>query len=497
MKFLLCTYHFFLYLYGGIKKGFFEMKRNIIGRENEKIALQEVYNSNVSEYVAVYGRRGVGKTFLIQEFFDNKMVFEVTGLSNGNTAEQLANFNRSLNKNNTGEPFSVSNNWMEAFEQLITFVRRTSQKRKVIFFDEIHWLDTLHSGFVQALEHFSNGWACRRKNIVLIMCGSTNSRMINMLINSEVGLCNRLVKKMYLQQFTLRECELYFQSRKMNLGRYEIAECYMVMGGIPLYLNQLEKKLSVAQNFDRMFFAENATLKNELKNMYAQLFNNDADYLRLMEALSNQMGGFSRNEIVTVTKISSGGALTEILQNLENCCLIRSYPPFDKRKRNTFYQLIDPFTLFFYKFINNIDYRDDDFWSKGVEMSIRNLWVGHAFEILALLHVNEIKEALNITGIESRISLWQSEHTLPEEQVNLVINRNDGIVNLIEIKYSNMKYVITKAYEEKLKNKIVDFKAQTKTKKTVQFLMLTTYGIIKNKYSEVVHKELMMSNLFK
>jgi len=473
------------------------MKSNIIGRENEKEILDEMYQSGVSEFVAVYGRRRVGKTFLIREVFAGKLVFDAVGLSKAGIKDQLVNFNISLNKNNLGERFTVAKNWLTSFEQLITLVEKSQQKRKVIFLDEIPWMDTLRSGFITALEHFWNGWACARKDIVLIVCGSASSWIINKLINNHGGLHNRLTRTIHLKQFTLHECEQYFQSRKMDLSRYQIAECYMAMGGIPYYLSNIKKGFSIAQNIDRMFFSTDTPLKKEFQNLYASLFTNSADYIQVVESLSQKMKGISRNEIVEITKLASGGGLTEILQNLEYCGFIRSYPSFDKKKRNVLYQLVDPFTLFYYRFIEKNVYNDEHFWSNSLDTPMRNSWAGYAFEILALLHVKEIKEALSIAGIQSLVSSWRSETSSPGAQIDLIINRKDEIINLVEIKFSNMKYVITKSYEENLKNKIAAFKTETKSRKAVHLLMLTTYGLTKNKYSEIVQKELILNDLFR
>jgi len=473
------------------------MTNNIIGREYELNLFQELYSSDQSEFVAVYGRRRVGKTFLIREVFSEKFVFDVAGLAEASTKEQLINFNIALNKNNLGETFPIAKNWLIAFQQLITLVEKLPQKRKVIFFDEIPWMDTLRSGFISALEHFWNGWACARKDIVLIVCGSASSWIINKLINNHGGLHNRLTQTIHLKQFTLRECEKYLQSRKLDLSRYQIAECYMTMGGIPYYLSQMKKGLSVAQNIDRIFFGANAQLKNEFKNLYASLFRNYADYQQVVAALSKKMKGLSRSEIVEITKITSGGGLTEILQNLEYCGFIRTYPSFDKKKRNVLYQLVDPFTLFYYKFIENNVYNDEHFWSNSLDTPLRHSWAGYAFEILALLHIKEIKEALSIAGIQSLVSSWRSETSSPGAQIDLIINRKDEIINLVEIKFSNMKYVITKSLEENLKNKIAAFKAETKTRKAVHLLMLTTYGLTNNRYSEIIQKELILNDLFR
>jgi len=472
------------------------MKNNIIGREREIEMLQDACSSSQSGFVAVYGRRRVGKTFLIRELFAEQLVFDVVGLANANTQAQLVNFNISLNKNRLNKTFNLAKDWLTAFEQLISLLEKAQNKRKVIFFDEIPWMDTKRSGFITALEHFWNGWAGNRKDILLIVCGSASSWIINKLINNHGGLHNRLTHSIQLKQFTLKECEQFLQSRKIEFSRYQIAECYMAMGGIPYYLSKIKKGLSISQNIDEMFFAENAEMKNEFQNLYAALYSNSADYLKVVEALSKKMKGLDRIEITQETKIQTGGGLSEVLKNLEYCGFIRSYPSFDKKNRNKLYQLIDPFTLFYFKFIEKNEYNDEHFWSNSLDTPMRNSWSGYAFEILALLHINEIKQALSIAGIQSLVSSWRSEKSVPGAQIDLIINRKDGIINLVEIKFSNMEYVITKSYEENLKNKISTFKIETQTKKAIHLLMLTTFGLVKSIHSDIVQKELILNDLF-
>ena len=472
------------------------MTNMMIGRTKEQKRLLNLYHSGKAEFTAIYGRRRVGKTFLIRQLFEKEFVFDLAGLAKGNTKEQLVNFTLSLNRV-AKTPYKPAKNWLFAFEQLIAHVKNSSNARKVIFIDEISWLDTPRSGFLTALEHFWNGWACSRNDIMFIVCGSATSWIMNKLINNHGGLHNRLTRIIHLKQFTLHECELYFKSRKIEFSQYQIAECYMVMGGVPYYLSKIEKGLSVAQNIDRMFFAQDAEMKNEFRNLYSALFRNSGDYQQVVSALSRKMKGLSRNDIVEITKLSSGGGLTEILQNLDYCGFIRSYSSFDKKKRNMLYQLIDPFTLFYFHFMEKNEYNDEQFWTNSLDTPLRNSWAGYAFEMLALLHTNEIKQALSIAGIQSLVSAWRSENSTPAAQIDLVINRKDGIINLLEIKFSNLKYVITKLYEENLMNKIAVFKAETKTKKAVHLLMLTTYGIAKNKHSDIIQKELILNDLFK
>ena len=464
----------------------------IIGRKNEQQRLLNLYQSGKAEFTAIYGRRRVGKTFLIRQLFENEFVFDLTGLANANTKEQLVNFTLSLNRV-TSTPNKTPQNWLYAFEQLISLVKNSPMKRKVIFMDEISWLDTARSGFLTALEHFWNGWACTRTDIMFIVCGSATSWMMNKLINNHGGLHNRLTATIYLQPFTLYETELFLQSQNGVYSRYDIAECFMAMGGIPYYLNKIDSRLSIAQNIDNLFFAENAELKNEFRNLYASLFQNYTDYIKVVEALSIKAKGLSRQEIEKITGLSSGGGLTTTLKNLEYCGFIRSYNTFGKTKYEQLFQLLDAYTLFYFKYLAKNEYNDTAYWNNSLNTPQHNSWAGYAFEILALQHIAEIKQALGITGVQSSVTVWKGKTA----QIDLLINRKDGIINLCEIKFSGKDFTIDKNYEANLRNKIFTFKEETKTRKAVHLLMLTTYGLTKNKYSGIAQKEITLDDLFK
>lgn len=477
-------------------KSIFMMKSQIVGRKKEQQRLQEIYSSGKAEFVAIYGRRRVGKTFLIRQMFANELVFDLAGLANANTKEQLVNFSLSINRAAQTQ-FNTPPNWLFAFEQLRTLVEGLQKKRKVIFIDEISWFDTARSDFLTALEHFWNGWACSRGDIMLIVCGSATSWIMNKLVNNHGGLHNRLTAHIYLQPFTLAETERYLQSQNIKLSRYDIAESYMVLGGIPYYLSKMQKGLSVAQNIDNLFFAQNSELKNEFQNLYASLFKNYADYIKIVGALSTKAKGLTRKEIEKITKLSSGGGLTTALKNLEYCSFIRAYHSFGKKKYEQLYQLIDAYTLFYFKYLSKNKNNDESFWTNSLNTPLHNAWAGYAFEILALQHIAEIKHALGILGVQTEVSAWRSsENSTPAAQIDLVIDRKDGIIDLCEIKFSKNQFVIDKDYEENLRNKVSAFISENKTRKTIHLIMLTTYGIAKNKYFGIVQKEVFLDDLF-
>ena len=86
----------------------------------------------------------------------------------------------------------------------------TREEKKVIFIDEIPWLDTPRSGFLSALEYFWNSFASARKDVLLIICGSATSWIINKVLKNHGGLHNRVTYRIHLQPFTLYEYEHIF-----------------------------------------------------------------------------------------------------------------------------------------------------------------------------------------------------------------------------------------------------------------------------------------------
>ena len=470
------------------------MNRSIIGREQEVNRIQELYNSEKPEFVALFGRRRVGKTFLVREILEEKFVFDLAGLAKGGIKKQLLNFYYSLKKVAI-QDFPVPSSWLEAFEQLITYLEMSRAKRKVIFIDEISWLDTQKSGFLAALEHFWNGWACSKREIMLIVCGSATSWIVKNLINNRGGLYNRLTATIQLLPFTLNETELFLRSKNIEWSHYQIAEVYMILGGIPFYLDKIKRGKSVPQNIDNLFFNKTGELRNEFSNLYSSLFNHSEDYEKVVYILSGNRAGLTRNEIIAKMKKKSGSRITTILNDLEYSGFIRSYSQ-PKRKNEQIFKLLDSFTLFHFHFLNKNKSKDERFWTNILNTSQHNVWAGLSFEIVCLLHINEIKKKLEIFGVQSAEYAWRSRNSEPSVQIDLLIDRADNIINLCEIKYVNMKYTITKDYEEKLREKIEIFRQEITPRKAIHLLMLTTFGLKQNLYSGSVQNEVTLDDLF-
>jgi hypothetical protein len=359
------------------------------------------------------------------------------------------------------------------------------------------WLDTKRSGFLAALEYFWNSWASARKDMVLIACGSASSWITNKIINNHGGLHNRVTQQLYLQPFTLVECEEYFTSQNIEMSRYEMLESYMIHGGIPYYLSFFKKEFSMAQNIDAMFFNTASPLKNEFANLYASLFTNHETYIKIVETLSVKTKGLTRKELLATTKLPNGGNFTRALADLELCGFIRKYRSFAKKERSALFQLCDFYTLFYFRFLKDYSFDDEHFWSHFFESGTHNAWSGYAFEQVCLAHIKQIKSKLGITGVLTKTASWRSEDSENDgAQIDLLIERNDNVINLCEMKYANDEYVIDQEYDKSLRNKRSAFRSETGTKKAIHITMITTYGVKRNKYSGNIKSEVTANDLF-
>lgn len=470
---------------------------DIIGRKKEIKQLEKVKNSRKSEFVVVYGRRRVGKTFLIREHFNYTFDFQLTGLANANTKQQLINLQVSLQRQSNLTIREIPKNWFSAFQLLIDHLESIKEDRKkIVFLDELPWLDTARSDFMMGLEHFWNSWATNRKDILLITCGSAASWMINELINNHGGLHNRVTERLKIYPFNLHEAELMLQDKNSVLDRYQIVQLYMVMGGIPYYLDMVSSEKSAAQNIEEMCFRKGALLTLEFQNLFTSLFKNAELYEHIIIALSTKLIGMTRKEISQATGIKSGGNLTDKLEALEESGFITRYTPFNKKSKDFIYRLSDFYSLFYLKFIKKNTNYDKGIWTNAIDNPAQRAWGGYAFEQICLAHTPQIKKALEIGGIISHTLSWKSKASEKGAQIDLLIDRRDQVVNLCEIKYSINRYKITKSYADNLRNKIGTFKRETKTRKAIFLTMITTYGIEKNTHATVVQNDITMDALF-
>lgn len=476
---------------------------DIIGRKQEQEELLRLYESSKPEFVAVYGRRRVGKTFLVKELFKDRFAFWHTGLSPYDRdgkymlRDQLQAFFYSLQDYGYSGA-SCPKSWIEAFRMLeLLLIQKDDGSRMLLFIDELPWMDTARSRFISAFEHFWNTFSAKHDNVMLIVCGSATAWMMDNVINNKGGLYNRLNYEMRLSPFTLAECQAYFRSQDMAMSRYEMVQAYMIFGGVPHYLSLFDKQKSLPQNIDDLFFSRQAKLQNEFNRLFGSLFKNAADHEKVVRFLATRRSGFTRKEILSATKIKDGGGATDILNGLEASDFITQYLPFGEPKKEH-YRLTDHFCMFYLQFIDGKEHQDEHFWQNNYMSGRLAGWRGLAFEEVCFCHLPQIKQALGIAGVATRQSSWiiRDDDGKATSQIDMLIDRSDNNINLCEIKFSGNEFVIDKQYDSRLRSRLQQLIDIVPARKTVRLTMLTTFGLKRNEYSGQVQNQLTLDDLF-
>lgn len=477
----------------------------IIGRKREQILLQEYCDSGRAEFIAVYGRRRVGKTFLVKHFFQDKFTFYMTGIFEGLLADQLANFTAQLSAHSGKQQF-MPKNWFEAFAMLQEYLEGLDADRQlVVFIDELPWLDTPNSRFIKALELFWNTWGSTCGRLKFIVCGSATTWMLSKLLGDRGGLHNRVTHRMYLRSFTLAETEEYLKANGFVYGRQQIIDTYMIVGGVPFYLSMLRSSLGVEQNVDELFFAEDAPLRDEYNFLFRSLFKDAKKYTRVVELLAKHGKGLTKPEIVKALKVTDNGTFSEVLDNLVSCDFLRRYSAFGKKERDMMYQLVDPYTLFYIRFVKNDNHSDHHRWTNMMLQGSQNAWKGYAFEQLCLRHIDQIKNGLGISGVLSDVCSWycpmQKKSAESEGhkggQIDLLIDRVDGIINLCEMKYGSRPFVITASYGKDMDDRRELFREKTKTQKALHITLVSPYGVARNANAGYIQSQITADDLFR
>lgn len=473
----------------------------LVGRVEQKNILTDALSSKRSELVVVYGRRRVGKTFLIKQVLGKHLDFEMTGIQEGNLKDQLENFGDKLSEfGYDGMPIARPTSWKSAFTLLKQYLlSKKSKKKKVLFLDELPWIATRRSKFLGMLGHFWNDWAAYN-NVLLVVCGSAASWMINKVLNNKGSLHNRITQYIPLQPFTLSETAQFLQAKKIKANPYQIIQLYMALGGIPYYLEMLRPSQSIPQNIDRLCFDELGFLRGEFDRIYISLFDKAENHISVVKALASKWKGLSRNEIAKLSGLQNGGSLTRILGELEKSAFIKTWLPFGNKKKGTLYRLTDNFSLFYLKLMTKRNLSNQ----KGIFLKLftkpeYQVWSGYAFENICLIHQQQIAKALGIEYIIHEFSsfLFLGNEDYAGIQIDLLIDRADGIINLCELKFSNSDYRLTSAYKRTLQERTETFSAITNSRKSVLTTLVTTYGLKQaDEHLDTIQNVITMEDLF-
>lgn len=471
----------------------------MVGREIHVKKLQALIYKDKSSFVAITGRRRVGKTYLVDEVYKNNFCLRVTGIQNVGLNIQIKNFVEKIVEYSGLSIASQPKNWQEVFILLKKYlVKLPTTKKQILFIDELPWIATKRSGFIQILAHLWNDYLSKEKHFILVVCGSATSWIAKRIVNDKGGLHNRLTDRIRLQPFTLSETKKFLNIRGVNLTDQAISELYMIMGGIPFYLEQIKKGQSVNQIITKLCFTDGGLLKEEYRNLYKALFDNPENHEAIVLALAKTSKGLSRSEIIEKTHVKAGGPYTRAISDLLLSGFIEKILPYGKKSRGTVYRLIDEYSIFFHRFIKPNQNKEPEIWKTIYQSQQYKIWTGFAFENLCLRHIAQIKKALGIFGIYSEQSGYTQKSNGDDYgfQIDLIIDRKDNVVNLCECKYYNDTFTVSKSYADNLRRRRNIFQSAISPKKSVFNTLITAYGAVKNEYFlDVVDNELTVSDL--
>ncbi len=469
------------------------MAKVIIGRVMEKEILTNALNSSRSELIAIYGRRRIGKTFLIREFYEKEMVFTMTGYSVGNRAVQIKNFMTKLNEVTRKFKNEKPIDWIDSFVLLKKYITglRKSKNKKVIFIDEFPWIASNKSGFLPAFENFWNDFCAGRTDLVVIVCGSAASYMVKKIIKNHKGLSKRITQKINLRPFNLGEVKDFFEHKSNPILEYELLKIYMSLGGIPEYLEQVKRGESAATTIDRLCFQTGAYLENEFDDVFESLFESSSFHKQIIDVLADsKKKGLTRTSLLEKCGVDSSGRFSQSLVELEISGFLLKYNSYKGKSKETLYRIYDEYCLFYLQFMKPFK---GNSWLQLYQKPEYLIWCGYAFETICLKHSTEIKRALKIEGVASENFTWNN----PKAQVDMVIDRDDNWVNLCEMKFYNDEFTIDANYLKRLETKKREYKTDKSGRKGIYITMMTTHGVKSNKYSKaIVDHDLKINCLF-
>lgn len=483
--------------------------RQLACREIECKVLDQFLTSEKAEFLAIYGRRRVGKTFLIRTYFENQDVifFDTTGEKNARLAIQIKHFTKQISTvfyNNA--PLKPGKNWDESFELLTLAINSSNVSKKIVlFFDELPWMATKNSHILQSLDYYWNQHWSKNSRIKLIVCGSSASWIIDKIVNNKGGLHNRITRNILLEPFNLSKTKSFFRKTKLSITERHIVTLFMVMGGVPFYLSKIEKNLSAIQNIENLAFQHNSFFLNEFNNLFSSLFS-DADIIvEMIRIIASYRYGILQDALLKkMGPLLQGKGGLEKLHALEDAGFIMHFKSHWHKKRGIYYRVTDEYCLFYLYWIEPV--KDtllkrnltEGHWNKMTQQSSWHIWTGLAFESICYKHLPEITRALSLPGIAIP-NTWRYTPTQDHKkgaQIDLLFDRDDDAITICEIKYTEKPFVITKAYAEQLQQKIAIFKEVTGTQKQIFIAMISANGVKENQYSSLLSTVLTMKDLF-
>ncbi len=470
----------------------------IIGRKAEKKELEQCEKSKKSELVCVYGRRRAGKTYLVEQTFGDYFAFRAIGLEKGSIKDQLKAFNQRLQECGD-EVRKVPQNWFEAFSRLDKILSRddiilSPHGKKIVFFDEFPWFATQRSDFLLAFEDFWNRRGTQSGDLVFIICGSATSWIIKNVLEDSGSMYKRVTAQIFIKPFSLAETKLYFDDNEFDWSKEQIMEFQMVFGGLPFFMSLMNENESFRQNIDRLLFRPNALLQDETDKLLESTLKKSPVYGQILGELSSHLYGMKKSECQEKLNIPVG-TFTRAVEDLIKCRYIVEYTRNYEKSNPLYIQLVDPYLLFHFHFLSNRK-RITSYEDLSSNIGLYSNWRGHAFEILCFHHLDQIKKSLGISGVKTECFSWTNSEDKEKIQIDMVIERDDKITNICEMKCTDQPFVMSKEDDLSLLRKRDIFKEKTRTKNSIRIVLVSAAGLSGVAHTEHISDVITLGDLF-
>lgn len=452
----------------------------MVGRVQERRCLDRCDGSDKSELVCVYGRRRVGKTFLVEQTLGPFFAFHVVGSKDAATSSQLREFGLELTDRGDPNPNPPAD-WREAFNRLYKVITapdapRSPHGKAVVFIDEFPWFAKQRSDFLSAFSTFWNRRSTTGQKLLVVICGSATSWVIEHVLESAGDMAARVTESIFLKPFALAETKEYFDSRGFGWDERSLIETQMVFGGLPYFFSLMSPHQSLAQSIDRLCLRPRAQLRDETMILLESTMRRSRLYVELFALLAQHRYGVPKAEAMRLLGHSTNQFIKATAEAVK-CGYVHEYKNLSKPQNPKYLMLVDPFILFHYRLIEPAHGDSPRSWADFVADQERyTAWRGNAFEIVCLQHVRQLKSALGIGGVLTKEYPWASARKAGGAQVDLVIERADRIVNLCEMKFTDAPYELTSAVEQELVRKREVFREETGTRLALKTVLVSAQG---------------------
>ncbi|MFH1654342.1 MAG: ATP-binding protein [Pseudomonadota bacterium] len=468
-----------------------EKNPSFVGRRDEIRRLDEIVERKRASFIVVYGRRRVGKTELIEQYFCNDTVLKFEGIEidkedvRNYDERQKFQIDQSLKRlakylDNPLIGKVQCRTWGDFFDILSEVA---TKQNVVIYFEEIQWLANYESHFFSELKPFWDDRWRHNEKLKLVICGSSTSFIVGQLLSNK-AIYSRSQEEFHLREFNLMEIRDYLG----NKGHKETMLAQLTVGGIPEYLGRLKEKGTVLSNLCKNSFRPDAFFSLEKDKIFISSLSRNHNYQKIVEYLGRCKFATAL-EITKAIKGDSagGGSVTRLLEDLSRCGFIKRYTPIHKDDQSKLirYSISDEYLQFYFRFIKpkltkiqNKSYVENTL--QGINKRSFETVMGFNFERWCQKNASLFAKILGFSGVEYESGSFFDAKTQMQEkgfQIDLMYIIKGSKIIICEIKFYDG--LVDNRVCEEVKRKIELFQLSMQRYKnyTYEAVLITTEGV--------------------